>query len=105
NWWETFKKKGEKQVLINGVAAGDYNSIKQARRLASKYPESAVAAIRQGVKNAKDNWICGDLVRIVTQLKDEAATAFLQEQLHGTYLLSRVAAARGLFDRGHEEVV
>jgi hypothetical protein len=105
DWWEAFKKKGEKQVLIDGAAAGDYNSIKQARRLASKYPESALAAIRQGVKIAKDDWICGDLVRIATQLKDEATTAFLQEQLHGPYLVSRVAAARGLFDRGHEEVV
>jgi HEAT repeat protein len=104
-WWKEFRQKGEKQMLIEGVRSGDFESPRQAERLVKKYPESAVPAIRQGVKNAKDDWICGDLVRIVTQLKDESSTAFLQEQLHGTYLLSRVAAARGLFDRGHEEVV
>src|SRR5207244_11567667 len=41
DWWDAFKRNGEKQVLIDGVSSGDYNSPKQAKRLVNKYPESA----------------------------------------------------------------
>lgn len=104
-WWQEFHQKSEKQMLIEGVRSGDYHALDQAERLVKKYPQSALGAIRQGVKNATDYWISQGLVQNAANLKDEAATAFLRQQLHGTYLLSRVSAARGLLDRGYEEAV
>jgi hypothetical protein len=104
-WWQEFQEKGEKQMLIDGVRAGDYDSPKQAKRLAKKYPDSAVPAIRQGVKSASQDWVAKSLVENATELKGEPATAFLREQLHGSYLLCRVAAARGLLERSRDEAI
>ncbi len=105
DWWEEFKKKGEKQVLIDGVRSGDNNSPEQAERLVKKYPESALSAIRQGVWNANRDWIAKSLLNSAAKLKGDATTEFLREELHGSALLTRVAAARGLLDWSREEAV
>lgn len=47
-WWKEFQEKGEKQMLIDGVRCGDYDSPKQAERLVKKYRDSAVSANAAG---------------------------------------------------------
>jgi hypothetical protein len=102
-WWQDFQERGEKQILIEGVQSGDYDSPNQAKRLMKKYPESALSAIRQGVKTANKYFVVRDLVKISTDLKGDTTTEFLREELNGSFLSGRVTAARGLLDRGHNE--
>jgi len=104
-WQEEYRQKGEKQMLIEGVRSGDYHVLDQAERLVKKYPQSALDPIRQALRHSEHDWDSQRLVEIAAELKDEAATAFLREQLHGTYLLTRVAAARGLLDRSQEDAI
>jgi hypothetical protein len=104
-WWHEFQEKGEKQMLIDGVRSGHYDSPEQAKRLVNKYPDSAVPAIRQGVKSAPRDWTARSLVEVAAEIKGEPATTFLREQLHGSYLVCRVAAARGLLDRSRDEAI
>src|SRR5262249_20699457 len=47
-WWAEFQKKGEKQMLIEGVQAGDYHSLRQGRMLLERYPDAALDALVQG---------------------------------------------------------
>jgi hypothetical protein len=104
-WWKEFQEKGEKQMLIDGVRSGNFDSPEQAKRLVNKYPDSAMPAIRQGVKSATRDWTARSLVENAAKIKGERATAFLREQLHGAYLVCRVAAARGLLDRSRDEAI
>jgi hypothetical protein len=104
-WWEEFEKKGEKQSLIEGVQAGDDSSDSQADRLVAKYPDSALSAIRQGLKASKKDWLAQRLVKSACQLKGEDVLPFLLEELSNPLPSVRVAAARGLLDRGRDEAV
>jgi hypothetical protein len=102
-WLENFKKKGEKQVLIEGTAAGDRDSSGHAKRLIEKYPEAAFDAIVQGIKKSSEKWIRSNLVSYLTTVKDERVVAFMLEELKGPALQARVIAAQALVDRGRDE--
>jgi hypothetical protein len=99
-WWQNYQKKGEKQMLVDGTAAGDRDSAGHARRLAEKYPDAALAPIIQGARASKDASVRGNLVQTADQLKDSNVAAFLREELDGPFLDSRIKAAKGLIDRG-----
>jgi hypothetical protein len=99
-WWQDYQKKGEKQMLIEGTAAGDRDSSDQASRLAKKYPDAAIAPIIQGARASKDPWVRASLVQTADQLKDRKVVAFLREELAGPFLDSRVKAAIALTARG-----
>lgn len=105
-WWAQFQKKGEKQSLIDGTAAGDDNSPEQADRLVEKYPDVALAAIVRGYNRAKDNWVRESLIRCATHIKGNAPVPFLLRQMKsGPSLGCRVTAAWGLRDRSRPEAV
>ena len=40
-WWKEFRKKGEKQILIEATMRGDRDSYLNAERLVKKFPEAA----------------------------------------------------------------
>ncbi len=101
-WWQEAQRKGEKQMLIEGVRSGTDGSSSLAQRLVKKYPDSALAAIREGVRHSASEWTVKSLVQSAAELPGELPVSFLREQLHGSSPAARVAAARGLLDRGDD---
>ena len=102
-WWDEVQKKGEKQVLIEGVESGDENSPAQAERLLAKYPDAALAAITRGAPKAKA-WACQRLIELAAEIKGDTPVPFLTQQMkQGSCLVFRVAAARGLLTHKHPE--
>jgi hypothetical protein len=99
-WWQDYQKKGEKQMLIEGTAAGDRDSPEQARRLAKKYPEETILPIVQGARLSKDAHVRASLIATASELKGTQVVAFLRGELEGSFLESRVKAARALALRG-----
>lgn len=95
-WWKDVQKKGEKQVLIEGVEAGDRNSAEQAERLMSKFSKAAFDAIIKGINNAKDEFTKGLLVRYLAEIADERVVPFLRRQLAGRSMWLRITAAEEL---------
>lgn len=104
-WWRDVQKKGEKAVLIEATKAGDDNSRAQAERLAEKYPDDALAAIRAGARRTEREWTRTSLVAIAGKLKGDTPVAFLREELKSPVPSARVAAAQGLLDRDLAEAV
>jgi hypothetical protein len=56
-WLREYKEKGEKQMLIEGTAAGDRDSSTQAERLVRKYPDAAFEPLTKGIRNSSKGWI------------------------------------------------
>jgi hypothetical protein len=105
-WWHEFQAKGEKQMLIEAVEAGDHNSPSQACLLVTKYPDAAFEAIAKGIHNAENWWIHSELVTVVAKLEGETSVPLLLSIVgSGPYLSSRVAAAEGLHQHGHPDGV
>ncbi len=104
-WWNEFQKKGEKQFLIEAVRSGDNNSPSQAEKLLKKYPDAALAAIQEGTQSAKD-WTRERLVDVAAKIDADSAVEFLRGEMKaGACLQSRLAAARALFQHGHDEAI
>ena len=61
SWYAEFKKKGEKQMLIEAVERGEEADVAIAERLAEKYPAAAIAALAKGVSRAKSSWVRHEL--------------------------------------------
>lgn len=105
-WHSTILRKGEKQVAIEGIEAGDNNSPKLARRLLSTDPEAASAAILVGARKSTDSLARAEMTEILGKSQEEDALAFLLEEVvRGPYARSRLAAAAALQDRGRPEGV
>ena len=105
-WWLAYQSKGEKQVLIVGTIAGSDSSPELAQRLLDKYPEAALQAITEGTKNAKNSWTRSALLQVASQIPgDESVNLILVEMNHGDALVGRVAAARLLLARKHDQAV
>ncbi|MBN2004535.1 MAG: hypothetical protein JXA21_14360 [Anaerolineae bacterium] len=103
-WWREFQKKGEKQLLIEAVESGSYNSDTQARLLIERYPDVAVAAIEKGLHNAGEWAAHCNLVRVVAYLQgDDPIPLLLSVSENAPYFCSRFAAAKGLQWHGHPE--
>jgi hypothetical protein len=104
-WWKDFQKKGEKQVLIEGVSLGKHNSDWQAGRLIEKYPEAAFVPVTAGIRAAKEDWIRSNMLNSLRGLKDDRLVPFLREEAKGPFLKTRVNACKRLLERGQEEAV
>jgi hypothetical protein len=104
-WWRDYQRKGERQMLIEGVAAGDRDSPRQLERLLAKYPQAALEPIVQGVRRSTDLWVRRTLLRSARQFENDEAAALFQEETRGPYRSTRVAAARTLIERGRAEGV
>jgi len=104
-WYREFKKKGEKQVLIEGTRKATVDSPRHAQKLVEKFPDIALEPIALGARASHKASVRQELVRSAGKLKDEGVVPFLREELNGPFLNSRVAAARALCERGNEEGV
>jgi hypothetical protein len=100
-WWAEFQKKGEKQMLIDGVATGARDAPTQAERLFKRYPDAATPAVIRGIRAANDSWIRKQLIEQIAKSSDESVAGFLKEEMKsGPDVECRVAAATGLRQRG-----
>jgi hypothetical protein len=104
-WWKKAQQNGEKRTLAEGTAAGDTDSWGQAERLVAKYPEVALDAIARGVSRAREEWIRSGLISATVSINDPRVIDLLRKELKGPFFRSRLAAAGGLLDRGHDEGV
>jgi hypothetical protein len=101
-WWADFQKHGEKHMLVTGVRMGKRDSIEQGRKLAERFPDAALEALRGGIAHADDDWVKSSLVEIAGTVHGDGATKQLREYLKARDVWSRVAAARALMDRGDD---
>jgi hypothetical protein len=102
-WWEQVQKKGEKQVLVDGVESDDVNCLAQAERLLAKFPDAALPAIAHCAPKAT-LWERQQLIDLAAEVKGESPVPFLlQEMNQDPDLDCRVAAARGLASHDHRE--
>jgi hypothetical protein len=104
-WWKDFQKKGEKQVLIEGVSLGGRNSDWQAERLIEKYPGAAFVPVAAGIRAAKEDWIRSNMLNSIRGLKNDRLVPLLREEAKGPFLKTRVNACVGLLERGYEDAV
>ena len=104
-WWQEFQKKGEKQELIEGTIRGDRDSYLNAERLVKKFPEVAFEPLREGIRAAKEGWICSNMLNSMRKVKDDRVVAFLREQAIGPHLDARLNAMEGLLERDQEDGV
>jgi hypothetical protein len=96
-WWSEFQKKGEKQMLLDAVAAGGNDSPAQGEILSQKYPDVATEALVQGARSTTNSWIRSRLIDQIAKLDRATGRDFLKAELkQGPTLHSRVAAAFGL---------
>jgi hypothetical protein len=105
-WWAAVQKKGEKQVLIEGIAMGKWNSVFQARRLVDHYPEDAIAPIVAAIKSSNDDGIRQGLVEVICGISGDASVQTLVEEMNASPVPeASVAAARELLRRGRKETI
>jgi hypothetical protein len=105
-WWREYEKKGEKQMLIEGVRKGADDSAQQVSRLRELDPSAAIEAIGRGIRAANSQHVRTQLVEEMGRIKsDEATQALGVEMRENTSLNARVAAAGELFRRGDDKTV
>jgi hypothetical protein len=100
-WWQEFRRKGEKQMLIEGIEAAGHESDEQARRLVEKYPGAALEPVIRTARRTNSV----NLYYIATRLKDDRLVPFLREDLQNPDAHLRLAAAEALMEREKEEGV
>jgi len=100
-WYEEFKKKGEKRMLIEGVERGDRDSHDQATLLLERYPDEALPALKAGIKAAKESLSRNPLVVSLASMKGDGPLPLLLIEVNeGPYSYGRLAAAKSLHQRG-----
>jgi len=105
-WYAEFKKKGEKQMLLEGTERGDHIGANLAERLVEKYPAAALPALLAGVAHAKDQWVRTHLVELVGQVPGDGPISFLLGEVkNGPSVEARLTAARALHERKRPEGV
>lgn len=105
-WWGEVEKKGVKQVLIDGIAAGDDNSHRQAMQLLKQDPEATLEAIGRGVQAASNEWVQTSLIQVAATIKGDGPLELLGKQMsQAPSLATRVAAATGLLKRRRRSAV
>jgi len=99
-WWAEFQKKGEKQMLIEGVATGDASAISQANILIARYPDAAASALTKGIRATSNLGIRAKLIELLEKFNSSEALAFLEREIHEGNDASRAIAAGILFQKG-----
>ena len=102
NWWAEHRAKKGKPLLISAVEEGTLESWAQVDQLLQKYPNDAFEAIVKGVRQSSDPNVRVGLIKAACKVKDKELQKFLQEELHGPFLRSRITAAEGMIERGNK---
>jgi hypothetical protein len=104
-WWAERQAKGEKQTLIDQIAARQSGQT-AVRQVVERYPDAALDAINAGIRVAGNDFERGELVALASGLQGDAVMAFLRSKLApGADVPSQIAAATILFQRGQPEAI
>lgn len=105
-WHAGVLRKGERQILLEGIEAGDRDAPERARRLRKTDPAAAAAALVVGARNAADWFTRSELTALAGESQREEDIPFLLEEIaRGPHRSSRLAAAIALHERGRPEGV
>ncbi len=99
HWWKSAKKKGEAAVLIDGIRAGTSASVKQAERLALRFPKQALDPIRDAIAASKGPLRASALTRALAPIRTKEASALLRSLARKGDAAPRLAAAETLLAR------
>lgn len=92
-WWAEFQKKGEKQMLIDGVSSGVGSAHVQAEMLGKRFPEALVPALIQGARVSTVPWTTRHFISLLATNDSVEAKEFLKNALHDGSALCRATAA------------
>ena len=105
SWWSQFQKMGERESLVEGAKAGDFDSPLQGRLLLDTYPEVATEPLILGARAAEDPDLRARMLALIAGSdKPEAVNFLIQEMREGPLPESRATAAHLLRARGRAEV-
>jgi hypothetical protein len=100
-WWKEAGPKGEEGYLVELTREGGDNAHHAAQRLLKRFPGAAAPAILEGARKAKDPNVRATLLELVAGLEGEEARDHVRRELvEGEELITRLAAARSLFETG-----
>ena len=102
-WWADYRRKGEKQMLVEDIEAGTHNAAEQAEKLVKHYPTAAFDAIVTGIRNGSNAWIRKRLIEIIAGMRDDRVLPYLRSELKDARRDARIAAATKLCVRGHDD--
>jgi hypothetical protein len=95
-WWEGVSEKGEKNYLMERIAAGDAHYEEFARQLLKKYPGNAIPLLIERSRSATDLKERVTLLKNLWKQEDPRCIQFFAGQVgEGRELGDRVAAAYG----------
>lgn len=101
-WWNSIGNNGERQVLVEAVAAGGPEAPRQARLLAERYPTALSDAVLIGAKASTNAHTRSELIQALGTNSSPAILAFLRDEMvNGRFQHTRVTAALAL--RGRNE--
>ncbi len=79
-WWDEYVKKGRRQMLIEGTARGDSESLYQLDRLIDEFPEASLQPLITGATNTNLTEVYSTYIRQLGTKKDERSLAFLNSE-------------------------
>ncbi len=105
-WWAEFQKKGERQMLVEGVLRADYDVQAQAILLRKHFPDGAASVLIQGIEGTTNSRACVELIEQLDEIGDATGDVFLHEEMiKGPTTEARVAAAHGVRKRDKKAAV
>lgn len=105
-WWQQFQQKGERAGLIQMVSQGDFDSAEACDKLAQKYPQEVLPAIKTALSQSRDPQIHESLMERVAKQTGEQALEFAQSAMwHGISPRTRLIAATYCWTRGDVEAL
>lgn len=105
-WRREFEAKGERQFMIDEVSKGGESVRSMAPALMARYPADAPAALRAGLKNAKDEWSYYRVVHEVGNADYEGSEAVLRQVIRDNrFDQGTLAALEALRKRGAADVI
>jgi hypothetical protein len=103
-WYSELKKQGEKRLLSEATAQGDYDSLELGRRLLQRFPNDAlpplISAARTGGQDLRQPFV--ELIRLIPS---GDATAFLLKEVREGPFRSQIVAAEALLERKRPEAL
>ena len=105
-WWGEYQRKGRKQMLIEGTARGDSDSLYQFDRLIAEYPDAVVPPMIEGAKNTHLADVYTTFIRQLGSMNDDSSLKFLNSEFESeSRLVFRPLLAVQLMNRKQEDIV
>lgn len=95
-WWAEFQTKGERRMLIEGVAAGSGSAVAQAAMLKERFPDSLISASIQAARASTNRRITQYFIQTIESNPSPEAQAFMKNILREGTAVCKATAAQML---------